>query len=83
MAGRFLKGRKNIYVPIREIGSGGTAQVSLAVQLPWGEGRAVKIRGKKSASGLGTLGAEARLLEQLTYSAREYPALCNTPCYYE
>ena len=59
MAGRFLKGRKNIYVPIREIGSGGTAQVSLAVELPWGKYRAVKIREKESASGLGTLEAEA------------------------
>ena len=83
MAGHFLKGRKNIYVPIREIGSGGTAQVSLAVELPWGKYRAVKIRGKKSASGLGTLEAEARLLEQLTLSAKEYPALYNIPCYYE
>ena len=80
MAGHFLKGRKNIYVPIREIGSGGTAQVSLAVELPWGKCRAVKIREKKSASGLGTLEAEARLLEQLTLSAKEYPALCNIPC---
>ncbi len=83
MAGRFLKGRKNLYVLIREIGNGGTAQISLAVEFPSGKYRAMKIREKENASGLGPLEAEARLLEQLTLSAKEYPALFNIPRYYE